>query len=35
MYRRSIENAEDFWAGVAVQLEWFQPWEKIFDWKIL
>src|SRR5690242_12917812 len=32
-YSRSVDNAEDFWAGVARELEWFQPWKKVFDWK--
>jgi Acetyl-coenzyme A synthetase N-terminus len=32
-YRRSVEDAEGFWAGVAEELEWFQPWKKVFDWK--
>src|SRR5262245_4157438 len=32
-YRRSIEDAEGFWATVAQELEWFQPWQKVFDWK--
>ena len=32
-YRRSVEDAEGFWAGVAQELEWFQPWKKVFDWK--
>ncbi len=32
-YKRSVEDAEGFWAGVARELEWFQPWNKVFDWK--
>src|SRR5215467_6729390 len=32
-YKRSIQDPEGFWEGVAHELEWFQPWKKIFDWK--
>ena len=32
-YRRSVEDTEGFWAGIAQELEWFQPWRKVFDWK--
>src|SRR5690242_7843919 len=32
-YRRSIENPEAFWAEIAQELDWFQPWQKIFEWK--
>jgi acetyl-CoA synthetase len=32
-YRRSVEDTEGFWAEVARELEWFQPWQKVFDWK--
>jgi acetyl-CoA synthetase len=31
-YQRSIEESEKFWAEVARELEWFQPWDKVFDW---
>jgi acetyl-CoA synthetase len=31
-YRRSVEDPEAFWAAAAKELEWFQPWNKIFDW---
>ncbi|HEY7404436.1 MAG TPA: acetate--CoA ligase [Candidatus Angelobacter sp.] len=32
-YRRSVEDPEGFWAEAAQELEWFQPWNKIFEWK--
>ena len=32
-YRRSIEDPEGFWAEAARELEWFQPWQKVFDWR--
>jgi acetyl-CoA synthetase len=32
-YKRSVEDPDAFWAGVAGELEWFQPWNKVFEWK--
>ncbi len=32
-YRKSIEDPEIFWGGVAQELEWFTPWNKVLDWK--
>jgi len=32
-YKRSIEDPEAFWSAAANELEWFQPWTKVFDWK--
>ncbi|HLJ79499.1 MAG TPA: AMP-binding protein, partial [Acidobacteriaceae bacterium] len=32
MYRRSIEDPEVFWAGVARELHWFEPWQKVLEW---
>src|SRR5262245_16687773 len=32
-YRRSVEDPETFWAAAAKELEWFQPWNKVFEWK--
>src|SRR5689334_9983094 len=32
-YKRSIEDPEAFWASAAKELEWFQPWAKVFEWK--
>ena len=31
-YRRSIADPEGFWAEVASELEWFKPWDKVFQW---
>ena len=31
-YRRAAEDPEAFWAGVASELEWFKPWDKVFQW---
>lgn len=33
MYKRSIENPEDFWAKLAEkELHWFKKWDKVFEW---
>ncbi len=32
MYRRSIEEPEQFWAEVAGDLDWFAPWTKVLEW---
>ena len=31
-YRQSIDDPEAFWGGVAEELEWFAPWNKVFQW---
>jgi acetyl-CoA synthetase len=32
MYKHSIENPEDFWAGIASELHWFEPWNQVLEW---
>jgi len=32
LYRRSIENPEEFWAAAAGELHWFEPWQKVLEW---
>ncbi len=32
-YKRSVEDPDAFWANVAKELEWFEPWNKVFEWK--
>src|ERR1039458_7942266 len=34
LYRQSIDDPEAFWAGVARELHWFKPWEKVLEWKL-
>ena len=29
LYKQSIEDPEGFWAGVAKELHWFKPWDKV------
>ena len=31
-YQRSTEDFENFWAEAARELEWFRPWNKVFEW---
>ncbi|MDA1129546.1 MAG: acetate--CoA ligase [Chloroflexi bacterium] len=31
-YKASIDSPEDFWEGVAKELSWFKPWDKVFQW---
>src|SRR4029077_19637934 len=31
-YQRSVEDPEAFWAAAARELEWFHPWNKVFEW---
>ena len=31
-YRRSVQDPEGFWAGVASELHWFRPWDQVFQW---
>jgi acetyl-CoA synthetase len=31
MYRRSVEQPEEFWAEAARELEWFAPWTRVLE----
>lgn len=31
MYRRSVEQPEEFWADAAKELDWFAPWTKVIE----
>ena len=31
-YQRSVDDPDGFWEGVASELEWLEPWEKVFQW---
>jgi len=31
-YARSIQEPEKFWSDAARELEWFRPWDKVFEW---
>jgi len=34
LYQESIADPEKFWAGVASELHWFEPWTKVLDWNL-
>ena len=34
LYKQSIEDPEAFWAGVAHELHWFKPWDKVLEWNL-
>jgi acetyl-CoA synthetase len=34
LYKESIADPEKFWAGVASDLHWFEPWTQVLDWKL-
>ena len=31
-YKRSIADPEKFWEGIAKELHWFSPWNKVLEW---
>ena len=32
--RRAAEDPEGFWAGIASELHWFEPWKKVLEWDL-
>jgi acetyl-CoA synthetase len=34
LYKQSIDDPEKFWAGVAKELHWFKPWDKVLEWNL-
>ncbi|MFN2386736.1 MAG: acetate--CoA ligase [Thermoanaerobaculia bacterium] len=33
IYRKADRDYEKFWEGFAKELDWFQPWKRVLDWK--
>src|SRR6266511_3399989 len=31
IYRHSLDDPEDFWAGAAAAIDWLEPWERVLD----
>ena len=31
IYQRSIDDPDGFWAEAARDIDWYQPWDKVFD----
>jgi acetyl-CoA synthetase len=34
IYRHAEEHPEEFWAGIASELHWFKPWDKVLEWEL-
>ena len=34
LYKQSIEDPENFWAGMARDLHWFRTWDKVLEWDL-
>ena len=34
MYQQAEADPEEFWAGQAKALTWFEPWEQVLDWQL-
>ncbi len=34
LYKQSIDDPEKFWSGVAKELHWFKPWDKVLEWNL-
>jgi acetyl-CoA synthetase len=34
LWKQSIDEPEKFWSGIAGELDWAQPWDKVLDWKV-
>ncbi len=32
LYKQAESDPEGFWSGIAKDLHWFMPWEKVLDW---
>src|SRR5215470_4957879 len=32
--QRAAEDPEGFWADIASELHWFEPWNKVLDWEV-
>jgi acetyl-CoA synthetase len=34
LYKKSIDDPEEFWAEAADELHWFKRWDKVLDWNL-
>ncbi len=32
LYKQAQDDPDGFWAGMARELDWFKPWEKVLEW---
>ncbi len=33
IWKQADQDPETFWSGIAKELHWFKPWEKVLEWK--
>ena len=34
LYQQAEQDPEGFWAGIARELHWFKPWDRVLDWNL-
>ncbi len=34
LYKRSVDDPDGFWSDIASELHWFEPWQRVLDWKL-
>src|ERR1700754_7766 len=34
-YKKSVEQPEEFWAGIASNFQWRKPWDKVLEWNFI
>ena len=34
LYQEAEQDPEGFWAGIARELHWFKPWDRVLDWNL-
>lgn len=34
LHERSIKDPEGFWSEIALELDWFKPWDKVLNWNL-
>ena len=34
LYQQAADDPEKFWAGIAQELHWFKPWDRVLEWDL-
>ena len=34
LYKQAADDPEKFWAGIAQELHWFKPWDRVLEWDL-
>ncbi|MDQ6759638.1 MAG: acetate--CoA ligase [Acidobacteriota bacterium] len=34
LYKQAADDPETFWAGIAQELHWFKPWDRVLEWQL-